>query len=100
MNGPNGKDALIIVTYDENGGFWDHVSPPVIDKVWGPGTRIPAILISPFVRKGFVDHSQYETVSILSFIEHRWCLKPLASRDANADPFINVFDFSGGYGGK
>lgn len=101
LNGPNGKDAVIIVTYDENGGFWDHVAPPVIDTKWGPGTRVPAIIVSPFARQGFVDHTQYETVSILSFIEQRWDLKPLAERDKNANPFVNAFNFSHqGYGGK
>ncbi|MGH2564518.1 MAG: alkaline phosphatase family protein, partial [Ginsengibacter sp.] len=58
LNGPDGKDAVIIITYDEHGGFWDHVPPPVIDK-WGPGTRVPALIISPFAKKGFVDHTQY-----------------------------------------
>ena len=89
-NGPNWKDALIIVTYDENGGFWDHVAPPVIDR-WGPGTRVPCILISPLVKQGFVDHTQYETVSILSLIEKRWGLSPLSSRDANSHYFENAF---------
>jgi phospholipase C len=93
LNGPDGKDAVIILTYDENGGFWDHVSPPVIDK-WGPGTRIPTIIISPFAKKGFVDHTQYETVSILAFIEQRWGLRPLNTRDGNAHPLENAFDFS------
>lgn len=93
LNGPNGKDAVIIVTYDENGGFWDHVAPPVIDKKWGPGTRIPAIIISPFSKKGYVDHTQYETVSILAFIEKRWGLTPLTDRDKNANPLGNAFDF-------
>lgn len=94
LNGPDGKDALVIVTYDENGGFWDHVAPPVIDKKWGPGTRVPAILAGPFVKRGYVDHTQYETVSILSLIERRWSLSPLSSRDRDADPLENVFDFS------
>ena len=93
LNGPDGKDAVIIITYDENGGFWDHVAPPVIDKKWGPGTRVPAIIISPFAKKGYVDHTQYETVSILSFIEKRWDLKPLATRDQNANPLTNAFKF-------
>jgi len=92
LNGPNGKDAVIILTYDENGGFWDHVAPPVIDK-WGPGTRIPALVISPFAKKGFVDHTNYETVSILAFIEKRWGLVPLNDRDKNADPLSNALEF-------
>jgi phospholipase C len=94
LNGPDGKDAVIIVTYDENGGFWDHVAPPLIDKKWGPGTRVPAIIISPFAKQGFVDHTQYETVSILSFIEKRWDLNPLSSRDRDANPLDNAFDFA------
>jgi phospholipase C len=92
LDGPNGKDAVIIITYDENGGFWDHVAPPVIDK-WGPGTRIPALIISPFAKKGYVDHTNYETVSILAFIEKRWKLEPLNDRDKNADPLSHAFDF-------
>ena len=91
-NSPNWKDAVIILTYDENGGFWDHVAPPVIDK-WGPGSRIPAIIISPFAQKGYIDHTQYETVSILAFIEKRWGLKPLNSRDGNANPLQGAFNF-------
>lgn len=93
LNGPNGKDAVIIITYDENGGFWDHVAPPVIDKKWGPGTRVPAIIISPFAKQNFVDHTQYETASILAFIEKRWGLNPLATRDQNATPLTNAFNF-------
>jgi len=92
LNGPNGKDAVIILTYDENGGFWDHVAPPVIDK-FGPGSRIPAIIISPFAKKGYVDSTQYETVSILAFIEKRWGLAPLNSRDEKAQPLQNAFQF-------
>jgi phospholipase C len=94
LNGPDGKDAVIVVTYDENGGFWDHVPPPVIDTKWGPGTRVPAIIVSPFAKKGYVDHTQYETVSILSFIEQRWGLKPLSQRDREANPLSHAFDFS------
>jgi phospholipase C len=92
-NSPNWKDCVIIVTYDENGGFWDHVAPPVIDKKWGPGTRIPGIVISPFAKKGFIDHTQYETVSVLRLMEKRWKLKPLNWRDKKANYFMNCFDF-------
>jgi len=92
LNGPNAKNTVIILTYDENGGFWDHIAPPVIDK-WGPGTRIPALIISPLAKKGYVDHASYETVSILAFIEKRWGLKPLNSRDQHADPLSHAFLF-------
>lgn len=71
--------SLIIVTYDENGGLWDHVAPPKKDR-WGPGTRIPAIIISPFAKKGYVDHSEYDTTSILRLIEWRYGLKTLGER--------------------
>jgi phospholipase C len=96
LNGPNGKDAVIIITYDENGGFWDHVAPPVIDKRWGPGTRVPGIIISPFAKRGYIDHTQYETISILSLIEKRWGLKSLNDRDEDANPFQNAFNFNPG----
>jgi phospholipase C len=92
-NGPNWKDAAIIITYDENGGFWDDVAPPKIDK-WGPGTRVPAIIISPYAKRGYVDHTTYETVSILKFIEERYGLAALATRDARAADLTGAFDFS------
>jgi phospholipase C len=90
-NGPNWKDTAIIVTYDENGGFWDHVGPPHTDK-WGPGTRVPAIVISPFARKGAVDSTSYDTTSILALIEHRWNLQPLTDRDAAAADLSAAFE--------
>jgi acid phosphatase len=77
------KDSLIVVTYDENGGLWDHAAPPKIDR-WGPGARVPALLIGPFAKKGFVDHTQYDTTSILKLIETRFGLPPLGMRDAAA----------------
>jgi phospholipase C len=93
------QDTAIIVTYDENGGRWDHVAPPVVDR-WGPGTRVPAIIISPFAKKGFVDHTQYDTTSILRFIEKRWHLQALGTRDLHASDLSNAFDDNGqGNGG-
>ena len=64
---------LVVVTYDENGGIWDHVAPPKADR-WGPGTRIPAIIVSPFAKKGFVDHTPLRHDSILRFIIGRFDL--------------------------
>jgi phospholipase C len=89
---PVWKRTAIIITYDEHGGFWDHVAPPVVDR-WGPGARVPAIVISPFARKGHVDHHRYDTTSILALIEHRWGLAPLSGRDAAADPLSGAFEF-------
>jgi len=89
---PLWKDTAIIVTYDENGGFWDHVAPPAGDA-WGPGTRIPALVISPYARRGFVDHTAYDTTSILKLIETRFGLEPLGGRDAQANDMTAAFDF-------
>ncbi len=92
-NSPAWGSTIIIVTHDENGGTWDHVAPPRIDR-WGPGTRVPAIVISPFARKGFVDQTTYDTASILKLIEERFGLQPLGDRDARADGLSNAFDFA------
>ncbi|WP_257217369.1 acid phosphatase [Janthinobacterium sp. BJB301] len=73
---PQWKNMLVIVTYDENGGFYDHAAPPKGDR-WGPGTRVPAILVSPYVKKGLVDHTQYDSASILRAITHRFALPVL-----------------------
>jgi phospholipase C len=93
MASPQWKSTAIIVTYDENGGRWDHVAPPVVDR-WGPGSRVPAVIVSPYARRGFVDHTPYDTTSILRFIEKRWGLAPLGSRDAAVNDLTNAFDFN------
>jgi acid phosphatase len=87
------QNSVIILTYDENGGRWDNVGPPQIDR-WGPGSRVPAIIISPFSKQNYIDQTPYETASILALIEQRFGLKPLAKRDKLANPFENAFDFS------
>ena len=84
------KDTAIIITYDENGGRWDHVPSPVVDR-WGPGTRVPTIVISPFAKRRHVDHTQYDTTSILKLIERRWGVAPLGTRDAAAHDLSNAF---------
>ena len=70
---PQWGHMVVIVTYDENGGFWDHVAPPKGDR-WGPGSRVPTLIVSPFAKKGFVDHTPYDTTSILSLITNRFAL--------------------------
>jgi acid phosphatase len=85
------KDVAIIVTYDENGGFWDHVAPPAGDY-WGPGSRVPTIIVSPFARKGVVDHTLYDTTSILKFITLRFGLEPLRGVRRNAGDLTNAFE--------
>jgi len=84
--------TAIIITYDEYGGFWDHVAPPEIDR-WGPGTRVPAIIMSPFAKKGYVDHTVYDTTSILKLIETRFGLASLGERDAKANGLQGAFEF-------
>ncbi len=85
-------DTAIIITYDENGGRWDHVAPPVRDR-WGPGTRVPTIIVSPFAKKRYVDHTRYDTTSILRLIETRWNLQPLGTSDRIAGDLQNAFAF-------
>ena len=89
---PQWPHMLVVVTYDENGGLWDHVAPPKADR-WGPGTRIPTIIISPFARRGYVDHTPMDTTSILRFLTRRFelpILRGIAARDqavaANSEP--------------
>jgi len=94
---PAWPSTLIIVTYDENGGFWDHVAPPSgpgHGDRWGPGTRVPAILISPFVRKGYVDHTPYDTGSIHRLLERRFKLTPLADARSELGDLTGALDVS------
>ena len=95
QNSPYWKDTAIIITYDENGGRWDHVAPPKGDR-WGPGSRVPTIVISPFAKRHFVDHTSYDTTSILKTIETRYDLAPLGTRDAAIADMHNAFDFTQG----
>jgi acid phosphatase len=89
---PQWKRMAIIITYDENGGFWDHVAPPAGDR-WGPGARIPAIIISPFAKRGFVDHTVYDTTSILQFLTRRFGLEPLPGVRRQFGDLSNAFSF-------
>jgi len=87
----------IIVTYDENGGFWDHVAPPAgpgWGDRWGPGTRIPAIIVSPYARRGYVDSTPYDTTSVIKFITRRFALEPLPGVRTKMGDLTNAFDFS------
>ncbi len=99
LAGPDGKNTLIIVTYDEFGGQWDHVSPPTragVSDIWGPGTRIPALVVSAKLTKSGVDHTPYDTTSILTTIEKRFGLPPLTSRDAAVSSLIPALKSQGG----
>ncbi len=105
-NGPNAKNTMVIVTYDEFGGQWDHVSPPGSAAnpgpydAFGPGTRVPALIISPNFGLGIippifrsgVDHTSHDTTSILATIEHRFGLPPLTGPDGKPTREARVTD--------
>jgi acid phosphatase len=92
------RDTMVIVTYDEFGGQWDHVQPPGQGDTpgphdeMGPSSRIPAVVIHPKLRRSFVvDHTQYDTTSILATLERTFGLEPLTSRDAAVNDLFDVF---------
>jgi acid phosphatase len=92
------NDTMVIVTYDEFGGQWDHVPPPGQGNnngphdIWGPGTRIPALVLAPHLHGDFVvDSAEHDTTSIDATIEHRFGLQPLSSRDAAVNDLATVF---------
>lgn len=85
--------VAVIVVYDENGGFWDHVPPPSGER-WGPGTRVPAIVVSPHAKRGYVDHTQYDTTSIIKFITRRFGLEHLPGARNAAGDLLNAFDLA------
>ena len=87
--------VAIFVTWDDYGGFYDHVPPPQVDQ-FGYGFRVPCLVISPFSKQGFVDSTTNDHTSILKFVETRFSLKPLSTRDASANDFSEAFDFSKG----
>ncbi|MBU6411284.1 MAG: hypothetical protein KGR98_12940, partial [Verrucomicrobia bacterium] len=85
-------DTVIILTWDDFGGFYDHVPPPDVDR-YGFGPRVPALVISPYAKLGFICHTHFDFTSPLKLIERRFGLKPLASRDAEANDMLDCFDF-------
>ena len=93
------KDTMVIVTYDEFGGQWDHVPPPGQGHAtpgphdnMGPSTRIPALTLAPGLRRRFsVDHASHDTTSIMATIEHRFGLRPVTARDAQVQDISTVF---------
>ncbi len=92
------KDTMVVVTYDEFGGQWDHVAPPGQGgtagphDLWGPGTRVPALVLAPRLAGDFVvDHTQYDTTSLLATIERRYGLAALGTRDAAVNDLSKVF---------
>ncbi|HVD11824.1 MAG TPA: alkaline phosphatase family protein [Gaiellaceae bacterium] len=87
------ESSAFLLAYDDWGGWYDHVKPPQVDA-FGYGFRVPAILVSPYARSHYVDHTTLDFTSILRFIEDNWGLRPLTSRDATAKSVAGGFDFS------
>jgi phospholipase C len=93
MQGPDWPTTAIVLTWDDFGGFYDHVAPPQADE-FGYGPRVPLIMISPYVKQGVVSHTVYEFASVLQLMETRFNLKPLTTRDTTANSLLDTFDFT------
>jgi phospholipase C len=94
MRSPMWEDTAIFLTWDDYGGFYDHVPPPDVDRM-GFGFRVPLMVISPYAIEGTVSHESGEFSSVLRFIEDNWSLRPyLTSRDKAATPLRSAFDFT------
>jgi phospholipase C len=93
MQGPEWKSTVVFLTWDDFGGFYDHVAPPAVDN-FGFGPRVPMLIISPWVKPGLITHTVLEFSSVLKFIEERFNLDPLTQRDLEANEIFDVFDFN------
>jgi phospholipase C len=87
------NSTAIILTWDDYGGFYDHVPPPQIDK-YSLGFRMPTLIISPYAKSGYIGHPKYQFESMLKFIEWRFNIPSLTGRDAHANNLLNAFDFN------
>lgn len=87
------SSSIFMWTYDSWGGWYDHVPPPQVDE-YGYGFRVPALLVSAYARRGYIDSTELDFASILRFIEDNWGLEPLALRDAHANSIATALDFS------
>ena len=93
MQGPQWNSTAIFLTWDDSGGFYDHLPPTNLD-IYGLGPRVPLLIISPFARAGYISHTQYEFSSVLKFIETVFNLPTLSDRDAQANDMTDGFDFT------
>ncbi len=90
QNGPLWAHAAIIILYDDAGGRWDHVPPPKRDA-WGPGSRTPAMVISPYTWRGGVQHATYDSLSLLKTFEEQYHLEPLGESDKRVASLADCF---------
>ncbi len=86
--------TAILINWDDWGGWYDHVVPPVVDNSMGMGFRVPLIVVSPYAKHGYVSHVQYETASLVTYIEKNFGLPDLGQRDAVAGDLSDCFDFT------
>jgi phospholipase C len=93
MQGPDWNSTVAFLTYDDFGGFYDHVPPPQLD-IFGLGPRVPLLIISPYAKAGYISHTVYEHSSILKFVETRYNLPALSARDGMASNMLDSFDFT------
>ena len=98
MNGPQWKSTALFLVWDDWGGFYDYVQPPIVER-WKDGTpfryglRVPCMAVSPYARAGYVCHTLYSHVSLLRFAETIFGLEPLTGRDASANDLLDCFNF-------
>jgi phospholipase C len=93
--GPDWSSTALFLTWDDFGGFYDHVAPDQIDT-FGLGFRVPLLVISPLAKAGYIDHTRAEFSSVLRFIEMNWTLPSLTDRDENSPDMTQDFDFTAG----
>jgi phospholipase C len=86
--------TAVIVTWDDFGGYFDHEPPPFFDDMGGLGFRVPMLVISPYVPKGQISHTQYEFASILKFVEQNFGLPSMHTTDDRATSMVDMFDFT------
>jgi phospholipase C len=92
MQGPEWNSTAIFLSWDDWGGFYDHVAPPKIDE-YGLGIRVPGLVISPYARQNYIDHNTYSFESWLRIVEERFGVTPMTARDTNAMDMLDAFDF-------
>jgi phospholipase C len=93
MQGPLWQSTAIFVTWNDFGGFYDHVAPPKAD-IYGLGPRVPLLVISPYAIPRHISHNRYGFESVLKFIEANWRLQSLTARDSLANNLMDAFNFS------